>query len=135
MDNENVLDEYFEKIGVRVFEIKDGKFLLNGKSVYLKGFGKHEDSDLRGRGLDLVTIKRDYECMKWIGANCFRTSHYPYAEEVYQMADEEGFLIIDEVPAVGFMESITNFLSANQGTQNQQGYFEKETTPQLLNES
>ena len=70
--------------------------------------------------------------MKWIGANCFRTSHYPYAEEVYQMADEEGFLIIDEVPAVGFMESITNFLSANQGTQNQQGYFEKETTPQLL---
>lgn len=132
MDNENVLDEYFEKIGVRVFEIKDGKFLLNGKSVYLKGFGKHEDSDLRGRGLDLVTIKRDYECMKWIGANCFRTSHYPYAEEVYQMADEEGFLIIDEVPAVGFMESITNFLSANQGTQNQQGYFEKETTPQLL---
>lgn len=29
--------------------------------------------------------------MKWIGANCFRTSHYPYAEELYQMADEEGF--------------------------------------------
>ena len=43
-------------------------------------FGKHEDADLRGRGLDLVTIKRDYECMKWIGANCFRTSHYPYAD-------------------------------------------------------
>lgn len=43
--------------------------------------------------------------MKWIGANCFRTSHYPYAEEIYQMADEEGFLIIDEVPAVGFMQA------------------------------
>lgn len=53
--------------------------------------------------------------MKWIGANCFRTSHYPYAEELYQMADEEGFLIIDEVPAVGFMQSTMNFLAANQG--------------------
>lgn len=70
--------------------------------------------------------------MKWIGANCFRTSHYPYAEEIYQMADEEGFLIIDEVPAVGFMQSTANFLAANQGNGRQQGFFEKETTPALL---
>ena len=67
-------------------------------------------------GLDLPTVKRDFELMKWIGANCFRTSHYPYAEEIYQMADEEGFLIIDEVPAVGFMQSTANFLAANQAT-------------------
>lgn len=132
VDGSAVVDEYFEKIGVRTFEIKDGHFLLNGKPVYLRGFGKHEDADLRGRGLDLVTVKRDYECMKWIGANCFRTSHYPYAEELYQMADEEGFLIIDEVPAVGFMESTMNFLAANQGNHKPVGFFEKDTTPQLL---
>lgn len=132
MDGTAIVDEYYEKIGVRTFEIKDGKFLLNGKPIYLRGFGKHEDADLRGRGLDLVTIKRDYECMKWIGANCFRTSHYTYADEMYQMADEEGFLIIDEVPAVGFMESTMNFLAANQGTGKKVGFFEKDTTPQLL---
>lgn len=131
-DGETVVDEYAEKIGIRTFEIKDGNFLLNGKPVYLRGFGKHEDADLRGRGLDLATVKRDYELMKWIGANCFRTSHYPYAEELYQMADEEGFLIIDEVPAVGFMESAVNFLAANQGNGKKVGWFEKETTPQLL---
>lgn len=131
-DGAAVIDEYFERIGVRTFEIRDGRFLLNGKPIYLRGFGKHEDADLRGRGLDLVTIKRDYECMKWIGANCFRTSHYPYAEEMYQMADEEGFLVIDEVPAVGFMESIMNFLAANQGNGQQVGYFEKPDTPKLL---
>ena len=131
-DGETVVDEYAEKIGIRTFEIQDGNFLLNGKPVYLRGFGKHEDADLRGRGLDLATVKRDYELMKWIGANCFRTSHYPYAEELYQMADEEGFLIIDEVPAVGFMESTMNFLAANQGNGKKVGWFEKETTPQLL---
>ena len=127
-----MVDEYTDKIGIRTFEIKDGHFLLNGKPVYLRGFGKHEDADIRGRGLDLATVKRDYECMKWIGANCFRTSHYPYAEELYQMADEEGFLVIDEVPAVGFMQSTMNFLAANQGNGKKQGYFEKDTTPQLL---
>lgn len=131
-DGETVVDEYHEKIGIRTFEIKGGSFLLNGKAVYLRGFGKHEDADIRGRGLDLATVKRDYELMKWIGANCFRTSHYPYAEELYQMADEEGFLVIDEVPAVGFMESTMNFLSASQGNGKKVGWFEKETTPQLL---
>ncbi|MCD8020012.1 MAG: beta-glucuronidase [Clostridiales bacterium] len=131
-NGEDVIDEYYDKIGIRTFEVNNKRFLLNGKSVYLRGFGKHEDSDIRGRGLDLATVKRDFECMKWIGANCFRTSHYPYADEVYQMADEEGFLIIDEVPAVGFMESTMNFLAANQGTGKKLGWFEKETTPQLL---
>ena len=48
------------------------------------------------------------------------------------MADEEGFLIIDEVPAVGFMESTMNFLAANQGNGKKVGWFEKDTTPQLL---
>ncbi|MCD8190737.1 MAG: beta-glucuronidase [Clostridiales bacterium] len=132
LDGDKVVDEYYEKIGIRTFEVKNQRFLLNGKSVYLRGFGKHEDADIRGRGLDLATVKRDFECMKWIGANCFRTSHYPYADEVYQMADEEGFLIIDEVPAVGFMESTMNFLAANQGNGKKVGWFEKETTPQLL---
>ncbi|MCD8052133.1 MAG: beta-glucuronidase [Clostridiales bacterium] len=132
LDGDKVVDEYYEKIGIRTFEVKNQRFLLNGKSVYLRGFGKHEDADIRGRGLDLATVKRDFECMKWIGANCFRTSHYPYADEVYQMADEEGFLIIDEVPAVGFMESTMNFLAANQGNGKKLGWFEKETTPKLL---
>lgn len=69
-----------------------------------------------GKGFNYAVAKRDYECLKWIHANCFRTSHYPYAEEWYQMADEEGFLIIDEVPAVGLMRSFTNYLAAGTGS-------------------
>ena len=38
--------------------------------------------------------------MRWIGANSFRTSHYPYDEEIIRLADRLGFLVIDEVPAV-----------------------------------
>ncbi|MSS11340.1 hypothetical protein FYJ38_22245 [Clostridium sp. WB02_MRS01] len=39
--------------------------------------------------------------MKWQGANSFRTSHYPYAEEMMRLCDREGIVVIDEVPAVG----------------------------------
>lgn len=44
---------------------------------------------------------RDFNLLKWIGANSFRTSHYPYSEELMMLADREGFVVIDEVPAVG----------------------------------
>ena len=31
---------------------------INGKPFYFKGFGKHEDSDIRGKGVDLPLIAR-----------------------------------------------------------------------------
>ena len=108
-----IIDEYEELIGIRTVEIKGTDILINGQSVYLKGFGKHEDSPICGRGYNPAVMKRDFELMKWIGANSFRTSHYPYSEEILQMADKEGFLVIDEVAAVGFFESIMNFMDAS----------------------
>lgn len=125
-----VVDEYSEKIGIRTIRIKGTQFFLNEHPIYLKGFGKHEDFPVFGRGFNWGIVKRDFECMKWTNANCFRTSHYPYAEEWYQFADEEGFLIIDEVPAVGMMRSTRNFVAAGSG--NYTYFFEAPTVPKLL---
>lgn len=94
-------DHYTLPIGIRTVKMTNKQFLINGKPVYLKGFGKHEDSDIKGKGLDDALNVRDFELLKWLGANSFRTSHYPYSEEIMQMADRQGFLVIDEVPAVG----------------------------------
>ncbi len=112
---DTLIDEYSEEIGIRTVEVKGTKLLINNEVVYLKGFGKHEDSDINGRGFNPAVIKRDFELLKWIGANSFRTSHYPYSEEIYQMADKEGIIIIDEVAAVGMMTSLMNFLDAATG--------------------
>ncbi len=98
-DNQ-IIDEYNLPVGVREVVIKGNKFLLNGKEVYLKGFGKHEDFDVIGKGLFLPLMVKDFELMKWINANSFRTSHYPYSEEMMAYADRKGILVIDEVPAV-----------------------------------
>ena len=130
MDGSKLIDEYTEEIGIRTFEIKGREFLLNGKPVYMKGFGKHEESDIIGRGFDLAVIKRDFELMKWSGANSFRTAHYPHCEEVYQLADREGFLVINETAAVGLMASTINFFDAASGPQT--NFFGKETTKELL---
>jgi beta-glucuronidase len=51
--------------------------------------------------LDEVVTVKDFNLLKWVGANSFRTSHYPYSEELMRLADREGVVVIDETPAVG----------------------------------
>ena len=94
-------DCYTQKFGVRSVEVKGDKFLINGAPFYFKGFGKHEDSETNGRGINEVLNIKDLSLMKWIGANSFRTSHYPYSEEMLSLCDEEGIVVIAETPAVG----------------------------------
>lgn len=100
VDNE-VQDVYPLRVGVRTVEVKGSKILVNGKAVYLTGFGMHEDIEVLGKGHNDAYMLHDFELMKWIGANSFRTSHYPYSEDVMDYADEQGILVIDETPAVG----------------------------------
>lgn len=94
-------DCYYQKFGIREIEIKGDKFLINGRPFYFKGFGKHEDSEIHGRGIDEALNIKDISLMKWMGANSFRTSHYPYSEEMLNLCDEEGIVVIGETPAVG----------------------------------
>jgi beta-glucuronidase len=100
--SEQLVDSYELNVGIRTIRVTDKEFLINERPFYFKGFGKHEDADIRGKGLDHVINIKDFNLLKWIGANSFRTSHYPYAEEIMDLADREGFVVIDECPAVGF---------------------------------
>ena len=74
---------------------------MNGEPFYFKGFGKHEDTFVNGRGLNEAYNVLDINLMKDMGANSFRTSHYPYSEEMMRLCDREGIVVIDETPAVG----------------------------------
>jgi beta-glucuronidase len=103
LGGESVIDDYPMKIGVRTVEVRGSEIRLNGKPVFLTGFGKHEDFAIHGKGLDLPVLVRDFELLKWIGANSFRTSHYPYSEEALMLADEYGFLVIAETPGVSLV--------------------------------
>ncbi|CRK95286.1 CLUMA_CG008644, isoform B [Clunio marinus] len=96
---ENV-DVYRMKFGVRTLKWTNTSFLINDKPIYFRGFGRHEDSDIRGKGLDFALLTKDFNLLRWIGANAYRTSHYPYSEESMQFADEHGIMIVDECPSV-----------------------------------
>ncbi|GAB2844680.1 beta-glucuronidase [Actinocorallia aurea] len=101
LDGADVVDTYTEPFGVRTVEVRGARFLINGEPFYFTGFGKHEDSAVRGKGHDDAYLVHDFQLLDWIGANSFRTAHYPYAEEVMEFADRHGIVVIDETAAVG----------------------------------
>ena len=93
-------DSYTLPYGVRSVRIDGTRFLINERPFYFKGYGKHEDTYPNGRGLNEAMNVKDLALLRWQGANSFRTSHYPYSEEMMRLCDREGIVVIDEVPAV-----------------------------------
>ncbi|TKS83610.1 Beta-glucuronidase [Collichthys lucidus] len=84
-----------------------------GTRVVLRVGSAHYNSIvIRGKGLDWPLIVKDFNLIKWLGANSFRTSHYPYAEEIMQMCDRHGIVVIDECPGVG-IKDIRSFGNAS----------------------
>lgn len=115
LDNK-VYDRYELPVGLRTIEVVENRFLINGKPFYFTGFGKHEDTPIRGKGHDPAYMVHDFQLMKWMGANSFRTSHYPYAEEVLEYADRHGIVVINETAAVGLNLTIVAGLFGHKPT-------------------
>ncbi|MFP5334689.1 MAG: beta-glucuronidase [Actinomycetes bacterium] len=115
VDGDDLVDSYTLAVGIRTVEVDGTRFLINGEPFYFKGFGKHEDTPVRGKGHDDVHLVHDGELLRWIGANSFRTSHYPYAEEVLDHADRHGIVVIDETAAVGLNMGLGGGIFGGQG--------------------
>ena len=97
-------DLYEESFGIRTVCVRQDAFLLNGRPVFFHGFGKHEDFFVLGKGFSHAVAIKDFSLLKWVGANSFRTSHYPYDEEMLRYADEAGIMVIAETPFVGLCD-------------------------------
>ena len=111
-----------ERFGFRDFRIADGKFLLNGKPIYL--FGQNIASrNYGGAPGDLENAPRQIENylkqLKAEGYNIVRTAHMPLLPAGYEIADELGMMIYNE-----WAWCFTNILDNDK--------FEKNNFPELL---
>jgi beta-glucuronidase len=95
-----LVDHNVLTVGFRTVAVEGERLLLNGEPVGLRGFGRHEDFPVLGRGAVPAVAARDLLLMRNLGANSFRTAHYPCDEETLDMADRLGLLVIAETPSV-----------------------------------
>lgn len=115
VDGDLVVDSYHQSVGVRTVTVSGNRFLINGEPFHFTGFGKHEDLAVIGKGHNDAFMVHDFELLEWIGANSFRTSHYPYSQDVLDYADRRGVVIIDETAAVGLNMGLGGGIFGAQG--------------------
>lgn len=95
--NGQVVDNYTTRFGVRKleFDSKEG-FKLNGVKTKFKGVCLHQSVGAAGTALNHDIWYRRLKQLKDMGCNAIRTSHYPFAPEVYAMCDTMGIMVMDE---------------------------------------
>lgn len=100
-ENGAAVDDLIERVGFRTVEAADGRILLNGRPIFLKGVNRHEDHGIFGSALPLAAMDMDIKLIKDMGANAVRTCHYPNDELFLDLCDENGLLLWEESHARG----------------------------------
>ena len=97
IDKNKVLDETKEKFGIRSIEFSpETGFMLNGKSLLLKGGCMHHDNGPLGAAAFKRAEFRRVRIMKENGFNAIRTAHNPPSKAFLDACDELGMLVLDE---------------------------------------
>jgi beta-glucuronidase len=88
-----------DRIGFRSLAVRDGRIILNGEPVFLRGVSTHEESVLHpGRSQGEDDARATLGLVRELGCNFVRLAHYPHDEATVRVADELGLLVWSEVP-------------------------------------
>jgi beta-galactosidase/beta-glucuronidase len=86
------------QFGIRQIETYKNQILLNHNPIKLKGVSLHEELFPYGRHYPIEERRNDVIAIKTYGFNALRTAHYSHDEALMQVADQEGILILEEIP-------------------------------------
>jgi beta-galactosidase/beta-glucuronidase len=94
----NTIETVSKRIGIREITIANSVLLVNGVPVKLAGVCRHDVSARDGTAVGPDLWRRDITLMKSGNVNAIRTSHYPYGSGFYDLCDELGMYVMDELP-------------------------------------
>ncbi len=94
------LDAVQTHFGIRKIEVQGRRILLNGEPVVFKGINRHDEYPMLGEVMTDEIYREDLRLMKQANMNALRTAHYPNDPRIYDLADEVGLLVIEEIPAI-----------------------------------
>lgn len=95
-DNREV-DYYSTRFGIRSVDVRPGDgFYLNGEKLKFKGVCNHHDLGPLGAAVNRAALRHQLAMLKEMGANAVRTSHNMPAQELVELCDEMGLMLMVE---------------------------------------
>lgn len=93
-----IIDEATTKTGIRQFSFSPDKgFALNGENMKMKGLCIHHDAGVLGAAVPREVWERRLMALKSLGCNAVRMTHNLHNPDVYELCDELGLLVMNEV--------------------------------------
>lgn len=89
-------DDYITRFGLREISAHGAEIRLNGESIKLVGFGRHELHPQFGAALPDEQIMQDIQILRDLGCNFVRGCHYPQDQRFLDLCDETGILVWEE---------------------------------------
>ena len=116
----NLRDKVCTSFGIRSVELRPGKgFFLNGEMRKFRGVCLHHDLGPLGAAVNKAAIRRQLTMLKDMGCDAIRTSHNMPAEELVELCDEMGFMLMvenfDEWDAAKCLNGYHRFFNADSG--------------------
>lgn len=105
---EKVTEVLYERVGFREIQMIDEQAKINGVPIEFRGVNRHEHHPEFGRTMTEDMMRKDFEVMKQNNVNAIRLCHYPNDPKFYELADEYGIYLVDEV------NTETHFAQANE---------------------
>ncbi|WP_211324153.1 glycoside hydrolase family 2 protein [Echinicola strongylocentroti] len=91
-----------DKFGIRKFEVREEQFFLNNKPVRLNGVNRVHDHPAYGNTEPDPLVRKDMMDIKYnLGGDFARLMHAPYSEDLLDLCDSIGFLLVGEIPVWG----------------------------------
>lgn len=102
-----VLHSVRQTVGFRTLDFSPDKgFSLNGRKLKLNGVCEHHDLGCLGSAYHAKAMERKLRILKEMGVNALRLAHNMHAENVMDLADRMGILVVSE--AFDMWESTKN---------------------------
>jgi beta-galactosidase len=98
-EGQRLVDILETPLGLRWFRFDPQQgFFLNGQRVQIQGTNWHQSYPGMGNALPNSRHVKDMEMIREMGANFWRTSHYPHDVATIEASDRLGLMVWEELP-------------------------------------